>query len=319
MRTYTQLTQEQRYQISALLKTGHSRSEIANVLEVHKSTITREVWRNHGQRGYRPRQAHEMALERRNKARPRLRPEHWSMIEQLLRQDWSPEQISGWLVQKNGIQVSHEWIYQHIWADKRAGGDLYYHLRCQKKRRKRYGSHDRRGKLTQTTSIEQRPAIVEQRERLGDWEVDTISDKGQRHALVTMTERTSRLTLLEKVERKTTELVTQAIIRRLQPLTDLVHTITGDNGKEFAWHPKIAAALKACFYFAHPYSAWERGTNENTNGLLRQYFPKNRNFATITDDELELIMNRLNTRPRKCLDFKSPSEVFFMHSVALKT
>ena len=173
--------------------------------------------------------------------------------------------------------------------------------------------------MTQTTSIEQRPAIVEQRERLGDWEVDTISGKGQRHALVTMTERTSRLTLLEKVERKMTELVTQAIIRRLQPLIDLVHTITGDNGKEFAWHQKIAAALKACFYFAHPYSAWERGTNENTNGLLRQYFPKNRNFATITDDELELIMNRLNTRPRKCLDFKSPSEVFFMHSVALKS
>ncbi len=288
---------------------GHSRTEIAHVLEVHKSTITRELKRNRGQRGYCPKQAHELALERRNKAGYRLQPENWNLIEDLLRKGWSPEQISNWLKQHTSIRVSHEGVYQHILADKRAGGDLFCHLRCQRKRCKRYGSYDRRGKLPQTTSIEQRPAIVEQRERVGDWEVDTLFGKDRQHALVTLTERKSRWTVLKKVERKTAELVDPAIYNGLQPLIDLVHTITADNGKEFACHAWIAAMLNAVFYFAHPYAAWERGTNENTNGLLRQYFPKNRDFATITEEELEFTMQRLNHRPRKCLDFKSLFEV----------
>jgi transposase, IS30 family len=309
MRTYTQLTREQRYQIYALLNMGHTKAEIANALEVHKSTISRELQRNRGRRAYRPKQAHALALGRRDKGRRRLRPEDWAVMEDLLRQDWSPEQISNWLKQRTGIRVSHEWIYQHILADKQAGGDLYRHLRCQKKRRKRYGRYDRRGKLPHTTSIEQRPALVGRRERLGDWEVDTLVGKDRRHSLVTLTERKSRFTVLKKVERKAAELVAQAIYSALQPLINLVHTITADNGKEFAWHLWIASMLKAAIYFAHPYAAWERGTNENTNGLLRQYFPKNRDFATITDEELEFAMQRLNHRPRKCLDFKSPSEV----------
>ena len=174
MRTYTQLTQEQRYQISALLKMGHNRTEIAAVVGTHKSTVCRELRRNHGQRGYRPKQAHHMASSRRNKAKPRIQEENWLLVESKLCQDWSPEQISVWLWQNTDIQVSHERIYQYILADKRAGGKLYKHLRCQKKRRKRYGSYDRRGTLPNRVSIEQRPEIVDQRQRIGDWEVDTI-------------------------------------------------------------------------------------------------------------------------------------------------
>ena len=316
--SYTQLTQEQRYQISALLKMGHNRTEIATVIGVHKSTVSRELRRNRGQRGYRPKQAHQKALSRRKKAKPRIPKATWMLIEDKLRQDWSPEQIAGWLKRNKDIQISPERIYQYVLADKQAGGDLHKHLRCQKKRRKRYGRYDRRGKLPDRVSIEERPEIVDTRERLGDWEADTILGKGRRHAIVTLTERKSRLALLSKVERRTAELVGEAIIHLLQPLTDLLHTITGDNGKEFAQHQRIARELKIDFFFAHPYSAWERGANENMNGLVRQYIPKSRDLATVTDQELEVIMHKLNHRPRKCLDFRSPFEVFFEYnSVAL--
>jgi len=183
MRTYTQLTQEQRYQIYALLKMGHKRSEIAIVIGNHKATGSRELRRNQGRRGYRPKQAHQMALSRRKKAQTRIYEETWALIERKLRQDWSPEQISGWMWQKMDIRVSQEWIYQYILADKRAGGDLYKHLQCQKKRRKRYGSYDRRGKLPNRVSIEARPKIVDQRQRIGDWEVDTIIGKRHNQAI----------------------------------------------------------------------------------------------------------------------------------------
>jgi IS30 family transposase len=178
--SYTQLTQEQRYQIYALLKMGHNQTAIATVICMHKATISRELGRNSGLRGYRPKQAHHKALRRRNHGRARILPKTWEMITAKLRLDWSPEQISGWLNRHHAIQVSHEWIYQHILADKHAGGNLYRHLRCQKKRRKRYGSYDRRGKLPNRVSIEdpertsvrdeERPDIVAQRLRIGDWE-----------------------------------------------------------------------------------------------------------------------------------------------------
>jgi len=319
MRIYIQLTQEQRYQIFALLKMDHNRTEIACVLGVHKSTISRELSRNHGRRGYRPKQAHRWALCRRRKAKCLIPPETWGLIEDHVRQDWSPEQVSGWLKKHMDIQVSHEWIYQYILADKRAGSSLYRHLRCQKKRRKRYGSYDRRGKLTNRVSIEQRPAIVEQRQRLGDWEVDTIIGQGHQQAIVTITERKSRLALIRKVERRTSQAVQEAVTSLLKPYKMFVHTLTSDNGKEFADHQEIAEKLNADFYFAHPYAAWERGSNENMNGLLRQYFPKGRAFAAITSNELEVAMLLLNKRPRKCLDFKTPFEVFFIRPVALKS
>jgi IS30 family transposase len=193
MKTYKQLTSEQRYQISALKRIGHSPTEIAKELEVHKSTIVREVSRNTGERGYRPKQAHEKASERRANAtsRKRISVETWKEVEEKLRQDWSPEQVSGGLEKHQAIRISHEWIYQHILVDQQVGGKLYTHLRQHGKRRKRYGKHDRRGTLPNRVSIEERPQIVEQRERLGDWEIDTLVGKGQRGARVSLVERKS--------------------------------------------------------------------------------------------------------------------------------
>jgi len=310
MRTYTQLTQGQRYQIYALLKMGHRRTEIAGVIGVHKATVSRELKRNHGRRGYRPKQAHALAVRRRRKAKPRILPETWVLIEGLIRQEWSPEQVSGRLESKYNLRVSHEWIYQHILADKRAGGDLYRHLRCQKKRRKRYGSYDRRGSLPNRVSIDERPEIVDRRERLGDWEVDTLIGKGRQPALVTLTERKSRLTLLGKVERKTAEAVAAAVVTSLMPWKAQTQTLTSDNGKEFALHQIIAMLLEADYFFAHPYAAWERGANENMNGLLRQYFPKKCDLETVSESEIEFVMSRLNNRPRKTLAYNTPFEVF---------
>ncbi len=320
MRTYHQLTSEQRYQISALKRIGHSQTEIAKELEVHKSTISRELSRNQGERGYHPNQAHEKAHKRRAQATPKKRilAETWKVVEERVRQDWSPEQISGWLRQR-AICISPEWIYQHILADQQAHGGLHTHLRQYGKRRKRYGKYDRRGKLPNRVSIEERPLIVEQRERLGDWEVDTLVGKGHRGALVSLVERKSRYTLIQPVAQRFANLVADATISLLQPFRDSVHTITGDNGKEFAEHVRIAETLQADFYFAHPYSAWERGTNENTNGLVRQYFPKKTDFSKATLAQTNSVMHKLNHRPRKCLDFKSPFEVFFHPPVALHT
>jgi IS30 family transposase len=319
MRTYKQLTQEQRYQIYALLKMGHNQTQIANCIGVDKSTVSRELNRNRGQRGYRPKQAQGLAQSRHRKGQCRIGSETWALIEAKIRLEWSPEQISGWLLRHYHIQVSHEWIYQYIFSDKRAGGKLYKHLRCQKKRRKRYGSRDRRGQLPNRRSIEERPEMVDQRQRIGDWEVDTIVGKGHQQAIVTLTERKSRLALLRKVDRRTSELVSDAVIDLLQPVAELTHTITGDNGKEFAEHERIAHDLEADFFFAHPYAAWERGANENMNGLIRQYIPKKRKLSSVTNKELDLIMFKLNHRPRKCLDFMSPFEVFFKHLVALRS
>ena len=315
--SYTQLTQEQRYQIHSLLKMEHSQTEIAECLGVHKSTVSRELRRNMGQRGYSPKQAHHKALIRRGHSRKRIMSKRWAVVEAKIRLEWSPEQISGWLKRHAAVEVSHEWIYQYVLADKHAGGTLYRHLRCQKKRRKRYGSYDRRGKLPNRVSIEERPVIVFKRQRIGDWEVDTIVGKGHRQAIVSLTERKSRLVLLQKVERRTADLVSDAVIGLLQPIAEHSHTITGDNGKEFAEHERISHALNTDFFFAHPFAAWERGTNENMNGLVRQYIPKRRQFDTISEHELSFITNRLNHRPRKCLDYRTPFEVFLEHSVAL--
>lgn len=308
--TYTQLTQTQRYQIYALLKMEHSQTQIADCLGVHKSTISRELMRNRGQRGYRPKQAHQKAKGRRAHNGLRIKEQDWQLVEEKLRLDWSPEQISTWLKQMWNIQVSHENIYKYIYADKRVGGSLYKHLRRQKKRRKRQGGRDLRGKIPDRVSIDQRPWVVDQRSRLGDWEVDLIQGRGRKGAVVTLTERKSRLTLLRGVASKSADQVSQAVIDLLR-WTKHVETITSDNGKEFAKHKEISDTLNLDFYFAHPYASWERGTNENTNGLIRQYFPKDRDLSTVTAEEECFVMDRLNLRPRKCLDFRTPYEVFF--------
>ena len=312
MDSYKQLTLEQRYGIYSLIKTGHSQTEIATVIGVHKSTISRELRRNHGERGYRFKQAHCKANDRRKDKIPlRIDQETWAMIEALVGEDWSPEQISGWMKLEMNISVSHEWIYHHILLDKQSGGHLYRHLRCRKKRKKRYGSNDRRGEIKNKVSIDERPAIVEAKERIGDWEADTIIGKQHKQALVSLTERKSRFSLIYKVERKTSDQVTEAISKLLLPIKQYVHTVTSDNGKEFAGHHVIANNLDADFYFAHPYSSFERGLNENTNGLIRQYFPKDRDFTTITTEEIIRTIKKLNNRPRKCLGFKTPNHVFF--------
>lgn len=320
MQTYTQLTHIQRYQISALLRMGHLQTEIAETIGVHKSTISREIRRNTGQRGYRPKQAQQKALERRDKASKRVGAADWEKIDQLIELDWSPEQISGYLRKEQLLLVSHEWIYQHIYQDKGNGGMLWKHLRSQKKRRKRYGSYEKRGQIPQRVWIDERPQVVEQRSRLGDWEADTIISQGKQKAIVTLTERMSRMTLLKKVEDRTAETVKQAMIDLLHPFADQTLTITCDNGKEFTEHTAIAEALDAKVYFAHPQAAWERGSNENANGLIRQYFPKGTNFSDLTDEDIDQVVLRLNHRPRKCLGFSSPNMVFFQEMrVALKT
>lgn len=317
MRTYQQLTQEQRYQIYALKQIGHTQTEIARELGVHKSTVHHELKRNTGQRGYRPKQAHALSTARRKKAKPRLAASTWQVVEEKLQEEWSPEQISGWLLKNEAVQISHEWIYQYVYADYRAGGQLYRHLRRQKKRRKRLHGRERRGQLPDRRSIEERPEIVEARRRLGDWEVDTIIGKGHQQAIVTLTERKSRFALLGKVEQRSAQLVGQTVVQLLKPFQDKSTTMTGDNGKEFAQHKKIAEELSLDFYFAHPYSSWERGSNENMNGLVRQYLPKKTDFNQVTNADLLRIMDRLNLRPRKCLDYRTPFEVFFNLPVAL--
>lgn len=312
MRHDTQLTLEQRYQIQALLKTGQRYKEIAFIVGVHPSTISREVRQNQGCRGYRPQQAHRLMLTRRRaKAHRRIPVDTWHRVEHLLQEQWSPEQISGWLRTSQEHTVSHEWIYHHVYHDKRTNGTLYRHLRCQRQRRKRYGTYRCRGHLPNRISIEQRPAVVDRRTRLGDWELDTMIGQGHQQALVSLTERKSRLSLIAKVTRRCAEAVAAAVIGLLKPLGLPLYTVTSDNGKEFAQHETIAKALHVRYFFAHPYASWERGLNENTNGLIRQYFPKHRSFSTITPEEIQLVMNKLNNRPRKRLGFKTPNQVCF--------
>jgi IS30 family transposase len=319
MRAYHQLTREQRYQIYALKQIGHNQTEIAQAVGVHKATISRELDRNTGQRGYRPQQAQQFSQARRKKGPPRIAASTWQVVEEKLQQDWSPEQVSGWLWKHKAVRISHEWIYQYVYADYRAGGQLYRHLRSQKKRRKRLLGQDRRGQLTGRRSIEERPAIVDGRRRVGDWEVDTLVGKRHQQAIVTLTERKSRFALLGKVSQRSAEQVRERLVHLLRPFLDKLETMTSDNGKEFAQHEQLAAELDLDFFFAHPYASWERGSNENMNGLVRQYLPKKTDFNQVTTTDLNWIMDRLNLRPRKCLDFRTPFEVFFDLPVALDT
>jgi IS30 family transposase len=313
MRKYTQLTRGKRYQIRTLLKAGFSQSEMAFFLKVHKSTISREIRRNKGDKGYRPVQAHEKALARRFAAAKRIKmsPVMIELVEHYIRQDFSPEQISGFLDRKHGVKISHETIYKYIWSDKKIGGTLYKHLRRSRhKYRKRYRNNQLRGRIVGQVSIDLRPAIVNAKTRIGDWEIDTLTGKNSKGYLVTAVERKSKFTLVKRVPDRQSEHVAEAVINLMRPYKDNVFTITADNGKEFSLHKKISKKLKADVYFAHPYHAWERGLNENTNGLLRQYFPKQMDFQKIDKKGIEYAMDRLNNRPRKTIGFETPIEVF---------
>jgi len=310
--SYTQLTQEERYQIYTFKKVGHNQARIAEVLGRDPGTISRELRRNRGLKGYRPQQAHNRALTRRyGKAQSRIGQGVWRLVEALIRDEWSPEQIVGRFEMEQRVSISHEWIYQYVYANKRSGGDLHTYLRCQKARRKRYGTYDRRGCIPNQVSIDERPAIVDSKGRFGDWEGDTVIGKGHRGALVTLVERKSLYTVIRSVIHKTAQAVRHAVVDGLEPYIDWVHTITYDNGREFTDHAGMARDLDARIYFAHPYASWERGLNENTNGLIRQYFPKHRDLTIVTEQEIEQAMDKLNRRPRKSLGFRTPYEVFF--------
>ena len=320
MRTYQQLTYEQRCQISALMKSGCSQRKIAMTIGTTQSTVSRELGRNAGARGYRHKQAQVKTQQRRAEAvqRTKMTSVMVKTIESKLRIEWSPEQISGWLLNDREELISHESIYLHIWADKQAGGDLYTHLRRQgKKYDKRRNGKSTRGQIKNRVSIDDRPKVVEDKSRIGDWEIDTVIGKGHSGALVTIVERVTKLTVSSRVNSKSAADVTRATIALLKPYEDVVHTITADNGKEFAYHEEISKALSVDVYFAHPYSSWERGLNENTNGLLRQYFPKNTDFKKVEQIEVRRAVRRLNSRPRKDLDFKTPAQLMEDYRAAL--
>lgn len=306
------LTPEDRYHIYALKKVGNSISEIAKELGKHKSTISRELCRNAGQKGYRPAQANDLArLRKENASTPlKMTLELMIIITHYLEEKWSPQQISGWLFKNKNICISHESIYQFVLADKKSGGTLWMNLRWQKKRKKRYGtkSHDRRGQIKNKVSIEKRPKIVDKKIRIGDWEGDLVIGKNHKKALVTLVDRKSKKVKIAKVESKNAVVVRTAICNLLK--NENVFTVTLDNGKEFTQHELIAKKLETKVYFAHPYSSWERGLNENTNGLIRQYFSKGSSFENITDEDVQLAEDALNNRPRKTLGFCTPNEIY---------
>ena len=318
MREYRQLTDEDRIDIYAMKQAGKQQNEIAAALGVHPSTVSRELARNTGLRGYRPKQAQQKALHRRLTARKavKMTPATIAYIESKLAEQHSPEQIAermkidpDW----HGPTVSHERIYQYIWQNKAQGGVQYKHLRIggTKQRRKRRNSRDMRGTIKNRIGIEHRPEIVERKIRIGDWEGDTVVGKDHKGALVTLVDRKTKLTLIGKVNRYTAEAVEKTIVRLMDLLPRKSYTLTVDNGKEFASHEAVADALRIRIYFADPYSAWQRGLNENTNGLIRQYVPKGSNVRTLTNEQIQHIMDRLNNRPRKSLGFLTPNEVFY--------
>jgi IS30 family transposase len=313
MNHYSQLTQEQRYHIYGLQKAKNSQTYIADAVGVHKSTISREVRRNRGDRGYRPQQAHKRALDNRQQAKKHIKftsELEKSVIEKILL-DWSPDQISGHLQKEGSASVSHERIYQFILADKKAGGSLYNHLRHSgKKRKKRYGSKDRRGQIKNRISIDERPKVVDKKLRIGDWEGDTIIGKQQQKAIVTLVDRASRMVRIGPVATKHSDGIAKIITAILKPMRQISHTITLDNGKEFSAHERVAKSLNLNIYFAHPYSSWERGLNENTNGLIRQYLKKGSSFEEVTTERIKFIEDRLNNRPRKILGYLTPNEVY---------
>ena len=312
---YHHVTQDIRSQIYALKAIGTSLHKISAIVGRHVSTVSREIKRNTGGRGYRYKQADAKAVERRENASrtpQKLTPTLVTIIEKNLLEKWSPDQISGRLKEKNIASISHETIYQHIWRNKRAGGVLYKQLRHNgKKYNKRSSGKAGRGCIPNRVDITERSQIVEQKTRIGDWEGDTVISAVSKAALLTVVDRHSKFTRIKKIGRKTAENVRIAMKEVMNSLP--VYTVTYDNGMEVAAHQGIAADLNAQCYFAAPYHSWERGLNEHTNGLIRQYLPKSMDFKDVTDDEIQVIEDRLNNRPRKILGYKTPMEVMMTH------
>ena len=310
---YKHLSLEDRHYIAIEHKKGVSQNKIAKSLHCSQSTISRELTRNKGSRGYRYKQAQKFAYQR-HKVKPKytkLTDEVKGHLDACIKDDWSPEQAAGRLRGMGIVDLHHETIYQYILSDKRAGGVLYTHLRHQNKTyRKRYASERNRRGIPNRIDIDERPDIVNNRGRIGDWEADTIIGKNHKGAIVTIDERKSKLRLAFPLPGKKAKGVTDAIIALLEPIKHIAKTITFDNGKEFTQHEHIAKSLECDTYFAKPYHSWERGQNENANGLLRQYFPKAMELVEVTAKEVFTAVYKLNSRPRKCLGYKTPYESF---------
>ena len=313
MKKKEHLTREQRYQISALLQAGHKQKEIAEIVGKDKSVISRELKRNRGKHGYHPALAHQMAEERKERfGRPRKFTDtvRQRIIKDLSNEQYSPEQIAGLARREGRPMVSHTRIYQFIREDKANGGKLYTHLRHRLKHRKRpVGGFS---PIKDKVSIEKRPPVVDERSRIGDWEIDTIIGKDGKGAIVTLTERKTGFLLMEKLtEGKNAVGLAKTVIRMLLPYKKWVHTITADNGTEFAEHKLIAKKLEAGFFFCHPYSSWERGLNEYTNGLIRQYIRKGTSLDEYDECYIKEVQHKINKRPREKLDFDCPKRLFF--------
>lgn len=296
-------------------KAGHWQKEIAVAIGKSESSVSRELRRNKDERNgaYRA----ELAA-RKSTARKKEKPKAVrftagmrAWVEELLARKYSPEQIVGVAKREGRDMVSHERIYQHVWQDKRRGGFLHTHLRTRGKRyRKRGAAKDSRGIIIGRVDIDQRPAVVQKRKRFGDLEMDTIIGKDHKGAIVTINDRASGMLLMRKVPRKGSALVARAVIEALRPWKPLLHTATSDNGKEFADHQLIARKLRLDFFFAKPYHSWERGSNENLNGLIRQYIPKQTDFDTLSDEFIQHVQHQINNRPRKRFNFDTPINEF---------
>lgn len=324
----THITQLQRYAICCMLKQGYKQIEIAVAIGKDKTVVSKEIKRNSDKRNgvYK----HELAQKKyakRQKEKPkqkRFTKNIQQAIELLLRDDYSPEQVVGYLEKQDKKTVSIERIYQHIWQDKKNHGDLHTHLRRQGRRyRKRGASKDSRGVIRNRVSIDERPAIVEKRARFGDIEVDLIIGKNHNQAILTINDRASGMLKMKKIPSKQASVVTEAITTLLEDWKPYLHTITADNGKEFAGHQEVAESLSIDYFFAHPYHSWERGSNENLNGLIRQYFTKGSDFTNITEQRVKEVETKLNNRPRKRYKYQNPifvmEQLLFNQKVAFVT
>jgi len=300
---------------------GHSQAEIARCLGRHRSSIGRECKRNADQGGrYDPGHAQTLAHVRRRAHLRRSKtgdPRLMGYVQQRLRDHWSPEQIAGRLAchapaDLQGRSISHTTLYRWIWADPERTRQLRPFLRIARKpRRKPYGKPSRQGQILGKRSIDERPQEANERTRLGDWEGDTMVGKGRRGFLLTCVDRASRYLIARKLNACAAEPVAERLqqtIRRLP--TEKRHSLTLDNGREFARPIELEKKLDVPVYFAHPYPSWERGTNENTNGLLRQYLPKGTDLTEVTTQQLRSYVRQINHRPRKCLDFQTAFELF---------
>jgi len=313
---YHQITFEERYALGLLRRQGLAPAAIARALGRHRRSIGRKLARNPMAHdgGYRPPLADSYARTRRARSRRHCRfsPADLERVRALLCEQWSPEQVAGWLWRHRLLAISHETIYRYIWADKRGGGQLYTHPRgARKRRRKRYGRYDSRGRLAGKHPITARPAGVETRAQVGHWEADTMLGAGQAGPCgLSLVERKTGYVLIGTLRARTTAEVNHRATPLIQAQRRRVRTITVDNGTEFHDYAAIEQATAARFYFATPPHAWERGTNENTNGLIRQYLPKRHSMAHLTQRDCQRIADKLNRRPRKRFAFHTPEECY---------